>query len=403
MNNKSDFFELEKQGVSSRIYLDALTGLRGVAALWVALWHTWRFSGRPVYEWQLLGFSIDFTPLIRTGWAGVDMFFVLSGFVLALPYCQARLGQRSPLPWSEYFRRRLLRVLPAYYVQLVILVGVAWVLSGSFPLSVQDLFSYLGMLHNILPPESRLINNVYWTLPVEFDFYLVLPLMSLLLVPRKWGILLLGSILLVVLYRYGLFWGYMMDKPTPEKVVILNQLPGRLDQFVSGMVAAYLYVRVTNANKEDLFVFRNRSGLFVLSLGIFVGLAYLMHYAQPMGAGAVPGVTHWGGYWTQFHWHTLSGMVLALMIFTIALGIKGVNFVLANKVMLYLGIISYSLYLWHYPVLQWAKALSLPPLITGWPLLNMLIWVGLPMLLLSSLSYWWVERPFLRIRHRVVS
>ena len=77
MNNKSDFFELEKQGVSSRIYLDALTGLRGVAALWVALWHTWRFSGRPVYEWQLLGFSIDFTPLIRTGWAGVDVQHIL--------------------------------------------------------------------------------------------------------------------------------------------------------------------------------------------------------------------------------------------------------------------------------------------------------------------------------------
>jgi len=403
MNKKPDFLELEKTGVSAHIYLDALTGLRGFAAIWVALWHTWRFSGRPVYEWEIAGYLVDLTPFVRTGWAGVDIFFVLSGFVLALPWCQARLGHRSVICWPEYFRRRLLRVLPAYYVQLLLLICVAWFLSGTFPLSSADILAYLTMLHNIIPLDSHLINNVYWTLPVEFDFYLVLPLLSLLLLPRRWILLLSGGIILAVLYRYTVFWSYMADKATPDKVVVLNQLPGRLDQFVSGMAAAYLYVKVSRAGQHHSFLFRSRNWLFVLSLTGFVGLGYLIHYAQPMGVGAILHETHWGGYWTQFYWHTLSGLVLGMMIFSIALGIKGMNAVLANRGMLYLGVISYSLYLWHYPVLQWAKALSLPSLVSGWPLLNLLVWVVPPILLLSSLSYWLVERPFLRMRHRVVS
>jgi len=63
-------------------------------------------------------------------------------------------------------------------------------------------------------------------------------------------------------------------------------------------------------------------------------------------------------------------------------------------------LISYSLYLWHFPLVKWLNQAGLPVLVQQAPLLNGLLWAAVPVLLVSSLSYWLVERPFLAIRHR---
>ncbi|WP_419591287.1 acyltransferase family protein [Thiolapillus sp.] len=233
-------YRLEKEGVSARIHLDSLTCLRGVAALWVAVWHVWGFAGRPVYRFDIWDTTFDLMPLVRSGWAGVDVFFVLSGFVLGLAYCQAWLGNRPPVRTAEYFRRRLLRVLPAYWVQIAVLLLVMLAAGVGLPAG-RDVLAQVLMVHNLFGEPSTQLNPVYWTLPVEFDFYLLLPLLAFLFAPRLWVWLLLPSVLLVVLYRYGLFQYALHDLPVGQKVWWLNQLPGRLDQFVSGMAAAWLY------------------------------------------------------------------------------------------------------------------------------------------------------------------
>ena len=400
MNASADIFSLEKHGTSAHLYLDALTGLRGFAAIWVALWHTWKFSGRPTYEFMLWGYSVDLTPLIRTGWAGVDVFFVLSGFVLGLPYCQALLGNRPPIRTGEFFRRRLLRVLPAYYVQLVILLLLWVVLAGHLPVSVSDVLAHIFMLHNIFPGQGEMINGVYWTLPIEFDFYLVLPLLALLLAPKKWLWLLVGSLLLVLVYRYSMFHEFLQDARTPEKVRVLNQLPGRLEQFVSGMLAAYVYSLVRESGLLQSNIYRWRNLLFAMAFISLVVLSYFIHHIQPMGAQNLPSQTFWAGHWSLFSWHTLFGMALAVMILCLALGISGVNRLLANRGMLYLGVISYSIYLWHLPIVKLLGDMSLPELVPDAPFLNLVLWATVPVMAASSLSYFAVERPFLKLRHR---
>ncbi len=398
--HNTDIFSLEKHGTSAHLYLDALTGLRGFAAIWVALWHAWKFSGRPTYEWMLWGYTVDLTPLIRTGWAGVDVFFVLSGFVLGLPYCQALLGNRPPIRTGEFFRRRLLRVLPAYYVQLIILLLLWLILAGRLPVPVTDILAHGFMLHNIFPGQGEMINGVYWTLPIEFDFYLVLPLIALLLAPKKWPWLVAGSLLLVLLYRYGMFHEYLQDARIPEKVRVLNQLPGRLDQFVSGMLAAYVYSLVRESGLARSGIYRWRNLLFTLSFISIIGLSYFIHYIQPMDAQNLPGQTFWAGHWSLFSWHTLFGMALGAMILSLALGIRGVNWLLANRGMLYLGVISYSVYLWHLPIIKLLASMSLSEIVPDAPFLNLVLWALLPVMAVSSLSYFAVERPFLKLRHR---
>ncbi|WP_456374248.1 acyltransferase family protein [Thiolapillus sp.] len=398
MNTVDSAFELEKKGTSARIYLDALTGLRGIAAVWVALWHLWGFAGRPAYELNLGDMHIDLTPLVRTGWAGVDIFFVLSGFVLGLAYCQAWLGNRPAVKTREYFRRRLLRVLPAYYVQILILLLIMLLAGRALP-SVRDLLPQLLMLHNILGSPETQLNPVYWTLPVEFDFYLILPLLAFSLAPPRWGWLLLGAMLLVLGYRYFLFGFFLQDMSVGLKNWWLNQLPGRLDQFVAGMLAAWLF-SVVREKGEKAVLYRWRQLLLLTGLGGFAALAWYIHRIQPIGAVNTLGLTYWGGHWSLFIWNSLAGLSIAMVVLALTLGKGLVQRLLASRVLMYLGLISYSLYLWHFPLIKWLHKAQLPRLIEHAPLLNSLLWAVVPVLLVSSLSYWFVERPFLKIRHQ---
>ena len=64
--------------------LPELTGLRGLAAVWVLIFHVWAFAGEPALS--LGGSGISLAPLFATGWAGVDVFFTLSAFLLTLPF-----------------------------------------------------------------------------------------------------------------------------------------------------------------------------------------------------------------------------------------------------------------------------------------------------------------------------
>ncbi|WP_419632208.1 acyltransferase family protein, partial [Thiolapillus sp.] len=128
-------------------------------------------------------------------------------------------------------------------------------------------------------------------------------------------------------------------------------------------------------------------------------LAWFIHITQPIGAVNVEGLTYWGGHWSLFIWHSLFCLCIALVVLAAALGLGVTDRLLANRVIMYLGIISYSLYLWHFPLVKWLHQAKLPVLLPDAPLLNGLLWAALPVLLVSSLSYWVVERPFLRLRH----
>ena len=114
--------QISEQHSQDRQYIASLTGLRGIAAFSVFLFH---------YSALHPGIRLDLSvPVIGyflqlplgLGFAGVDLFFVLSGFLLSLPFAQASLsGTRLPST-APYLKRRLLRVFPAYYAQLIIIL-----------------------------------------------------------------------------------------------------------------------------------------------------------------------------------------------------------------------------------------------------------------------------------------
>jgi peptidoglycan/LPS O-acetylase OafA/YrhL len=148
--------------------LAALDGLRLIAALAVAVFHlsvAWRLDGQrlPTY------FLPDLAPFAAYGFLGVELFFLISGFVICMSSWQRSLG--------DFFVSRVSRLYPAYWVCILITAAVATILpvSGGVPVSgipdLREIAVNMTMLHEPLGVPA--VDTVYWTLFVELRFYLI--------------------------------------------------------------------------------------------------------------------------------------------------------------------------------------------------------------------------------------
>lgn len=372
-----------------RRYVESLTGLRGVAALFVFIFH---------YGSLNPGIRLDLTvPVIGTalqfplgfGFAGVDLFFVLSGFLLTLPFARATLRKEKHLPLKRYYKRRLLRVFPAYYAQLLIILAAgAWFVTWK-PLDGVSLLAHLTMFFNMGWDQVRPMVGLWWTLPVELLFYLILPAVALFLRPRRWVVFLPACILLSILYRY---WSAAhLGTVTPAGVFLLaSQLPGSLPEFLLGASAALI------VQWFDAKAWRKPPGwlLEVLFLaGAVLTVMWLWNVLLPNVS------SYWRGHWSMLIAPSVLGMPLSLMVISLYWGSRIGRILFANPVIYYLGLVSYSLYLWHFVVLQQI------PVVLGEADASL---VGLPrflvslilVVLVSSASYFFFERPFFRLRQK---
>lgn len=372
-----------------RRYVESLTGLRGVAALFVFIFH---------YGSLNPGIRLDLTvPVIGTalqfplgfGFAGVDLFFVLSGFLLALPFARGALTGRKHPSLVRYYKRRLMRVFPAYYAQLFIILATgAWFVTWR-PLDGLSLLAHLAMFFNMGWDQVRPMVGLWWTLPVEFLFYLVLPAAALFLQPRRWIVFLPACILLSILYRY---WSAAhLGTVTPAGVFLLaSQLPGSLPEFMLGASAALVvqWFEVKTWRKPPSWL------LEVLFLvGVVLTVMWLWNVLLPNVS------SYWRGHWSMLIAPSVLGVPLSLMVISLYWGSRIGRILFANPVIYYLGLVSYSLYLWHFVVLQQI------PVVLGEADASL---VGLPRFLVSSLlvvlvssaSYFLFERPFFRLRQK---
>ena len=152
--------------------IPALTGLRGLATLWVLTHHFWEFIGFPA----IAAAGLDLRPFIKNAYFGLDMFFVLSGFLVVRPYVRAAQGLGRMPAFGQYLMRRVRRVVPAYWANVSLLALFIWAGTGGSPMSALEYFGYLGFLFwYTLPDQSLILNPVWWTLPVEWWAYFLLP------------------------------------------------------------------------------------------------------------------------------------------------------------------------------------------------------------------------------------
>ncbi|AKJ04784.1 peptidoglycan/LPS O-acetylase OafA/YrhL [Archangium gephyra] len=179
------------------------------------------------------------------GWAGVDLFFVLSGFLIGRQLLAPLAhGERPRL--GAFCLRRLLRVLPAYWVVLAV---YALVPGAREQEAMAPLWSFLTFTQNF-GLEGGAFSHA-WSLCIEEHFYLALPLLVLALTGRvRWrgvGVLVLGLVLLGIAVRMGLWWAHL-EAPPPGASLgriyrqwIYYPTWGRMDGLLAGVVLALVH------------------------------------------------------------------------------------------------------------------------------------------------------------------
>lgn len=355
---------------AARQDVEALTGLRAVAAGWVVLLHAWIAGGA-----KPLAIGIDWTPLARAGWLGVDLFFALSGFLLT----QQALARRARgavahtlgEPAGRFLARRVLRVFPAYLATLTVLLGLALAgVYGAVP-SVPDFLLHLPMLHGLDEHFATTINGVFWSLPFELQFYVLFPLLF-------WLVLRSGPVALVVaslaIAHTALYVGWVLD----EGRLMTNQ-PLRLDTFVVGLAAA-------------CFVSARTLTVPVARLAWIGGL--LAMAATPFVFPEMAGHRYWSA----------AGFVRTLWIdaalFAILVGLAAGDHwgerVLGNAVVAWLGAVSYGIYLVHVPVIEVLETWQLFPPREHPPadIRLVLLWAVPVTVAIAALLHYAIERPF---------
>jgi peptidoglycan/LPS O-acetylase OafA/YrhL len=345
-------------------HLELIHAARGAAALVVVVLHigVWeRLIGvpKPVFAW-----------VESFGAGAVDLFFVLSGFVMTWAYPQPI---RRPAALLEFLFARLWRILPLYWVAFPLaILQVRW-LYDPIPGTSSYLLGWFFLIPQAVP-------NVYlpvaWTLPHELTFYLMFAL--LLPLPSRWRCLAVG---LASLVNCVLQSGFLEDPSTwhPVWQLVGNPLLG---EFALGMLAAELVRSRVRVPVRGLF---------------FLGFAWMAFWlAQAAFNGTLAA-------WKAEPSLRLVGFGLGAFAIVLGLAASEVQGRLrAPQFLLRAGDASYSIYLIHLPVCSTLFGLTL----RHWPhhMLPHLAWVA-AMLVLGIASGWLlhiaVERPLLKFRKRI--
>ncbi|MFL5353208.1 acyltransferase family protein [Archangium sp.] len=216
------------------LHAPGLDTLRALAILLVLCFHYPR-EGAPAW----------FAQLARFGWTGVDLFFVLSGFLIGRQLLAPLAAGERP-QWGTFCLRRLLRVLPAYWGVLAI---YAFLPDAREQDSMAPLSSFLVFTQN-LALEGGAFSHA-WSLCIEEQFYVVLPLLVFALAGRvRWRgvvVLVLGIILLGIAIRMGLWWLHLEAPPpdaSPGRLYrrwIYYPTWNRMDGLLAGVVLALVW------------------------------------------------------------------------------------------------------------------------------------------------------------------
>lgn len=372
---------LERPRATSGRTLPQLDALRGVAILAVFAQHLGdRF--RPLVERDLARTLPDVVApfalaLVRHAWWGVDLFFVLSGFSLALGYLAAfERGGAAPSA-ARFYLRRAARILPAFFVALAVVVAThpSVVLAPSFPAA---LAAHLTLLQGYVAPGGIVLIGAAWSLTTEAHFYVAMPLLARPVLGGRRGIAVALAIVAAAWIVRAALHAIVLH---PGQVTALLEstqrhwIVSRLDQFVLGMVAAAVYVRA-----------RGR-GARLAAVGLVASTALLVVAVRLEGELYLTR----GGSWP----YALLSVATALLVLSASLADGRLARLVAPRALCAVGVVSYGAFLYHQLALELAHRLV--PGEPTWGRLLAVTALALPAsLLLAALSWVLVERPMMR-------
>ncbi|MBI5103619.1 MAG: acyltransferase [Solirubrobacterales bacterium] len=356
-------------------------GLRAFAALSVLVTHTAFLSGFNGH-----GFLGAVTARLDVG---VTLFFVISGFLLYRPFVAARREGRPRPHVRRYFRRRALRIVPAYWLALTVLA--IW--PGLVGVHTGDWWGYYGFLQNLSVDWIGGGITAAWSLCVEMQFYLALPLLALFadrwLAGPKDELMALGGLALASL---AVRWATHAD-PSPD--VWSNTIAGTFGWFALGMAIAVVSVQWHHVPVARRPV--------VLRAVVPWPLAWWGLSAQLMILTTQIGMpTTYPQVYDDVDWilgFALYGAMAVAFAVPAMLGDgRGVPAtVLRWRPVAWLGLVSYGIFLWHHPLTGELREVQDWTSHGSFVVYTLAVFVAATAC--AAASYYLVERPLLRFKN----
>ncbi len=297
-----------------------IDGLRGIAILMVVMFHY--LNNQLINSTNTVGKVL--AKLTQFGWVGVDLFFVLSGFLIGSILLT---NKQSPNYFKTFYIRRIVRIIPNYYLLLLLfafVLGIGWFNNNEHLVgqNIIPVWSYWAFCQNFFMAYNNHMGNppmvITWSIAIEEQFYIIFPLILYKLKNRFVPLLLLLLVLTALFFRYY-FIGWI-----PRYVLLIS----RVDSLAIGILIAWLLLNY------DFFSFTNKFKKHLIATLIILfsvcGILYLSY-----------------GDLGIFK-HTFFALIFAiLIIFALQKDNSWWCIFLRSNWLVWIGTISYSLYLFH--------------------------------------------------------
>jgi peptidoglycan/LPS O-acetylase OafA/YrhL len=364
----STFLSHFSRRTSSGHFIPEIDGLRFIAIAWVYIFHLCAYT-----EQKIPGIAPTpdiLKPVLHYGFFGVPVFFVISGFVLALPFASYRLKNTQRPRVANYFLRRLTRLEPPYLIIMTLLFPLAMIFTHrSFSAILPHYLASWVYAHWLVFPMDvvNALTVVQWSLEIEVQFYLVAPLVSLALfsIRQTWlrRLTLVGALLLAVgaqasgliasiepkltltllgYLQYFLVgfllvdiflldWGQQSSRRAAWDILfavawicllaVLPRMHTWLGQVATPFILLAIFCAVFRGNLVNRF-FRNP---WVATIGGMCYTIYLLHYTLISGVGRLSTRLHWGSSFS------LNLMLQLLLVTPMVLIVCGAFFVTIER------------------------------------------------------------------------
>jgi peptidoglycan/LPS O-acetylase OafA/YrhL len=394
-------------GSAYAVRFPLFNSLRAIAALSLLIYHTTGPSG--IVDNAAVS---HFTSRLDVG---VTLFFVISGFLLYRPMALARYRSARFPSVTAYGWRRLLRIVPAYWVVLTL---TALVFHNQILWTWKGALSYYGFAHiYTYGPGGMPGFGQFWSLDIEMSFYIFLPMFALLLqllsyrTPKGWvrsQLVTIGTVFaiawlykLVLVSHYGADSTFLGLGPRAVSGLPLNWLLTYADVFTVGMalaVGTIWWQEHESGLPTILRPLEKRPGIaWVIALAVFIFTGAFA--GLPGGVAGIDGP----------HWlirHALYPAIAVAVMLPAIIGDQTLGVtrrILGNRVFLWLGTISYGIFLYQYPLILWLAEHSVLPSsqVPQWSWIGWLVLVLGGTVALASASWYLLEERMMRLRHLV--
>ncbi|HNU15549.1 MAG TPA: acyltransferase [Chitinophagaceae bacterium] len=356
----------------NRQYYPALDGLRGLAILLVVIYHNFGFINNYFFF----------------GWLGVDLFFVLSGFLITDILLKS-LGTKNYL--KNFYLRRVLRIFPLYYCCLILFLLIIPGINSQFDVRYYTqnqlwLWTYLqNWLYIFKDPGSYNVLNHLWSLAVEEQFYLLWPLVILIVRRPRRLLFLISSLLIGVLCLRLWIWNNQVADLAYFNLYTFT----RIDGICIGCIVALLQ----RINSQFL---KNYTPFIVL---FFAALNFGFFFVNRQYRFTFPYLALVG--------YTTFAMIFGLLVNeAVTKETRLINSIFNISLLKFFGKISYGFYIFHWPVYVLLRPLLysfISDYLTGGLLsLTVSVIATIAAIIISWISYQYFERYFLKLKDRFI-